>query len=166
MEERASDDVREGYAIRTTPEAGRSVVKGSRITLFVSTGPEQVAVPDVTGLSRESAEDSLRAEGLKVVVREEPSDKPAGEVISQDPGAGTEVDAGSRVTITVSTGPEQVSVPDVTGLPVADARRALKQAGLKVEERTSVVTDPNQDGVVLDQSPDAPATRWTRARPS
>ena len=39
VEERASDDVREGYAIRTTPEAGRSVVKGSRITLFVSTGP-------------------------------------------------------------------------------------------------------------------------------
>jgi eukaryotic-like serine/threonine-protein kinase len=155
VEERSSDEVREGYAIRTTPGAGRSVVKGSRITLFVSTGPEQVAVPDVTGLSRESAEDSLRGEGLKVVVREEASDTREGDVISQDPAANTEVDAGSRVTITVSTGPEQVGVPDVTGLPVADARRALKQAGLKFEERSSVVTDPNQDGVVMDQSPDA-----------
>jgi eukaryotic-like serine/threonine-protein kinase len=155
VEERSSDDVREGYAIRTTPGAGRSVVKGSRITLFVSTGPEQVAVPDVTGLSRESAEDSLRGEGFKVVVREEASDTRAGDVISQDPAAGTEVDSGTRVTITVSTGPEQVGVPDVTGLPAADARRALKQAGLKADERSSVVTDPNQDGVVMDQSPDA-----------
>jgi eukaryotic-like serine/threonine-protein kinase len=121
----------------------------------VSTGPEQVAVPDVTGISRESAEDSLRAEGLKVVVREEASETPEGEVVSQDPAAGTEVDAGSRVTITVSTGPEQVAVPDVIGLPAADARRALKGAGLKVEERPSAVTDPNQDRVVTDQSPDA-----------
>ena len=156
VEERASDDVRDGYAIRTTPEAGRSVVKGSRVTLFVSTGPEQVAVPDVTGLSRDSAENSLQAEGLKVVVEEEASaDAPTGEVISQDPAAGTEVDAGSRVTITVSTGPEQVGVPDVLGLPAADARRALRDAGLKAEERPQTVTDPNQDGVVLDQSPDS-----------
>jgi serine/threonine-protein kinase len=155
VEERSSDDIREGYALRTTPEAGRQVVKGSRVTLFVSTGPEQVAVPDVTGISRESAEDSLRAEGLKVVVREEPSDTPEGEVVSQDPAAGTEVDAGSRVTITVSTGPEQVAVPDVIGLSAAEARRALRDAGLKAEERSAAVTDPNQDGVVTDQSPDA-----------
>jgi len=154
VEERSSDEIREGYAVRTTPEAGRQVVKGSRVTLFVSTGPEQVAVPDVTGISRESAEDSLRAEGLKVVVREEASDTPEGEVVAQDPAAGSEVDAGSRVTITVSTGPEQVTVPEVTGLPAADARRALRQAGLEVEERSRTVTDPNQDGVVTDQSPD------------
>jgi serine/threonine-protein kinase len=155
-EKRASDDVREGYAIRTTPEAGRSVVRGSRITLFVSTGPEQVTVPDVTGLSRGSAEDSLQSEGLRVVVEEESSaDVPEGEVISQDPAAGTEVDKGTRVTIVVSTGPEQVDVPDVVGLPLAEARRALRDAGLKVEERTTTVTDESQDGVVLDQSPDS-----------
>ena len=73
------------------------MIKGSRVTLLVSSGPEQVAVPDVVGLSRDSAQDSLRGEGLKVVVREEPSaDTPEDEVISQDPAAGTEVDAGSQ----------------------------------------------------------------------
>ena len=72
-ESRPSDDIAEGLAIGTTPKAGKSVVKGSRVTLLVSSGPEQVAVPDVVGLSRDSAQDSLRGEGLKVVVREEPS---------------------------------------------------------------------------------------------
>ena len=53
-------------------------------------------VPDVTGLSRGSAKDTLEAEGLKVSVREEPSDEPEDQVISQDPAGGTEVDAGAR----------------------------------------------------------------------
>ena len=152
-EESPSDEVREGYAIRTVPGAGKSVVKGSRVTLFVSSGPEQVTVPDVVGLSRESALDSLRAEGLKVAVREEPSDKRADEVIAQDPVAGQQVDAGSRVTMTVSTGPEQVSVPDVIGLAPGEARSALKDAGLKAVERDSPVDDEAQDGLVVEQSP-------------
>ena len=97
VEERPSDDIARGAAPSAPrPSAGKSVVKGSRVTLLVSSGPEQVAVPDVVGLSRDSAQDSLRGEGLKVVVREEPSDKPEDEVISQDPAAGTEVDAGTQ----------------------------------------------------------------------
>ena len=154
-ESRPSDDIDEGLAIGTTPRAGKSVTKGSRVTLLVSSGPEQVAVPDVVGLSRDSAQDSLRGEGLKVVVREEPSDTTEDEVISQDPAAGTEVDAGSRVTITVSSGPEQVTVPDVIGLPAADAKRELKAAGLKAEERSAPTDVAAEDGVVLNQSPAA-----------
>ena len=151
---RPSDEIDEGLAIATTPRAGKSVVRGSRVTLLVSSGPEQVAVPDVVGLSRDSAQDSLRAEGLKVVVREEPSDKTEDEVISQDPAAGTEVDAGARVTITVSSGPEQVSVPDVVGLAAAEARRELRDAGLAPVERSSPVDSADQAGLVVDQSPD------------
>jgi serine/threonine-protein kinase len=157
VESRPSDEIEDGLAIGTTPKAGKSVVKGTRITLFVSSGPEQVAVPDVVGLSRDSAQDSLRGEGLKVVVREESSDKPEDEVLSQDPAAGTEVDAGTRVTITVSSGPKQVNVPDVVGLSAADARRELKAAGLKVAERSSPVDTPAQDGLVVDQSPEVGA---------
>ena len=111
-----SETVPDGTAIRTFPRQGTSVEQGSRVTLKVSSGPEQITVPDVTGLSRGSAEDSLTREGLKVSVREESSDQPKDDVVSQDPAGGTQVDSGSRVTITVSTGPEQVEVPDVTGL--------------------------------------------------
>ncbi len=150
-----SDSVAEGTAIRTFPRQGTSVERGSRVTLKVSSGPEQVQVPDVTGLSRGSAEDSLTGDGLKVSVREEPSDQPKDDVVSQDPAAGTQVDSGSRVTITVSTGPEQVEVPDVTGLDPATAVRELKAAGLKAVRRQTSTTDQIQDGLVVKQAPES-----------
>jgi serine/threonine-protein kinase len=156
-ESRPSDEIEEGLAIRTTPRAGKSVVRGSRVTLLVSSGPEQVEVPDVIGLSRDSAQDSLRGEGLKVVVREESSDEPEDEVIAQDPTAGTEVDAGSRITITVSSGPEQVNVPELVGLSAAEARRELRAAGLEPAERSTPVDAADQDGVVVDQEPEVGA---------
>jgi beta-lactam-binding protein with PASTA domain/tRNA A-37 threonylcarbamoyl transferase component Bud32 len=150
-----SDTVSDGTAIRTFPRQGTSVERGSRVTLKVSSGPEQVQIPDVTGLSRGSAEDSLTREGLKVSVREEPSNQPKDDVVSQDPAGGTQVDSGSRVTITVSTGPEQVEVPDVTGLDPAAAGRELKAAGLKAVQRQSSTTDQTQDGLVMKQAPES-----------
>jgi serine/threonine-protein kinase len=137
------------------PGEGTRVEKGSRVRLFVSTGPEQVSVPNVTGLSRDSAQDSLRGAGLEVSVREQAAAEPKDQVIAQDPAGGTRVDTGARVTITVSTGPEQVSVPDVRGLSPDAATRQLRAAGLKVVKRESPVTDEAQDGLVVDQSPDA-----------
>jgi len=153
-EDRPSDSVPEGRAIRTVPPEGTSLERGSRVRLFVSTGPELVAVPDVTGLSRESATDSLESEGFRVSVTEEASDEPEDQVTAQDPAGGSEVDAGTRVTITVSTGPEQVSIPDVTGLSPADAVRELRDAGLRAVRRESPVLEESQDGIVVDQAPD------------
>ena len=86
-------------------------------------------------------------------MREEPSDKPSDEVVSQDPAAGTEVDAGSRITITVSTGPEQVEVPDVVGLGPSDAVSELKAAGLKADRRERPTIDQAEDGLVVEQAP-------------
>jgi serine/threonine-protein kinase len=76
-------------------------------------------------------------------------------VISQDPAAGTQVDDGSRVTITVSTGIEKVSVPNVVGLNRRDAVDQLREVGLVAAPRETDVTDPSQDGVVTDQRPAA-----------
>jgi serine/threonine-protein kinase len=123
------------------------------VRLIVSQGPEQVAVPDVLGLSRESAEARLRDEGFGVAVEEQESDEPEGDVIAQSPEGGSEVRRGETVTITVSTGRAQVSVPDVIGLSESQARNRLTGAGLQpsVQERT--VTDPSQDGVVVEQRP-------------
>jgi eukaryotic-like serine/threonine-protein kinase len=150
-----SDSVPDGIAVRTFPREGTSVEAGSRVRLVISSGPEQVEVPDVTGLSRGSAEDSLTSEHLKVSVREEASDQPKDEVVSQDPAGGTEVDSGSRVTITISTGPEQVEVPDVTGLGPSAAARELKAAGLKAVRRESPTLDEAEDGLVVRQAPDS-----------
>jgi len=112
-----------------------------------------VTVPDVVGLSRDSAENRITSEGLDVAIREEESDEREDEVIAQDPGGGSRVDRGDTVTITVSTGREQVDVPSVTGISIADANGILRRAGLDALQRDRVVTDPAQDGIVIEQRP-------------
>jgi serine/threonine-protein kinase len=153
VDRRPSDSVREGRAIRTVPAAGEEVERGERVQLFVSSGPELVAVPDVVGLSRASAEAALSDAGLDVVIEEEASEEPEGDVISQSPTAGSEVERGANVTITVSTGLEEVTVPNVVGLAARDARAQLRAEGLVPVEREVDVTDPSQDGVVTEQRP-------------
>jgi beta-lactam-binding protein with PASTA domain len=155
VDRRPSETIEKGIAIRTVPAAGEEVERGERVQLFVSSGPEQVEVPDVTGLSRDSAEDLLSDAGLEVAVEQSESEEPEDDVISQDPAAGTEVDRGSTVTITVSTGIETVSVPNVVGLSRRDAIAQLREVGLTASPREVDVTDASQDGVVTDQRPAA-----------
>jgi eukaryotic-like serine/threonine-protein kinase len=159
----SSDRVKKDIAIRTVPSEGKEVTKGTRVRLLVSSGPEQIAVPDVTGLSRESAEARLRDEGFAVSVAEQESDEQEGDVIAQSPSGGTELTRGETVTITVSTGRPQVDVPDVIGLSERSARSRLRSAGLEpvVQERT--VSDPAEDGVVIEQRP-APGTQLDEGR--
>jgi len=149
----SSDEIRQGLAIRTVPGAGNEVERGERIQLFISSGPELVAAPSVVGLSRDSAEAQISDSGLVPAVQEQESEEPEGEVIAQDPSAGTELERGSTVTITVSTGVEQVVVPDVVGLQARDAERQLRAEGLVPVRRETEVTDPAQDGQVIDQRP-------------
>jgi eukaryotic-like serine/threonine-protein kinase len=150
-----SDNVKKGFAIRTVPPEGREVTKGTRVRLLVSQGPEQVTVPDVTGLTRESAEARLREEGLDVSADEQESDEPEGDVISQSPAGGARVARGETVTIVVSTGRPKVDVPDVVGMSEERASARLTGAGLTVARQERTVTDPAQDGVVIEQRPGA-----------
>jgi eukaryotic-like serine/threonine-protein kinase len=151
----SSEEVRAGLALRTVPSAGTEVERGERIQLFISSGPELVAVPGVIGLSRDSAESQISTAGLVPAVQEQESEEPEGEVIGQDPGAGAELRRGSTVTITVSTGIEQVVVPDVVGIGAGDAEGQLSAEGLVPVRRESEVSDPAQDGQVIDQRPAA-----------
>ncbi len=155
VDRRPSETIEKGIAIRTVPAAGEEVERGERVQLFVSSGPEQVEVPDVTGLSRDSAEDLLAKAGLEVAVEEQESEEAEDDVISQNPAAGTEVDRGTTVTITVSTGIEKVSVPNVVGLSRRDAIDQLRSVGLTATPREVDVTDAAQDGQVIDQRPAA-----------
>ncbi len=148
-----SDKVKKDFAIRTVPPEGTEVTKGTRVRLLVSKGPEQITVPDVTGLSRESAEARLRDEGFEVGIQEQESDEPEGDVVSESPGAGTRLTRGDRVTITVSTGRPKVDVPDVVGMTEAKATARLGAAGLTPVRQERQVTDPTQDGIVLEQRP-------------
>lgn len=152
-DEQASDEFDPGIAIRTVPDGGELADRGSRIRLFVSTGPEKVEVPTVTGSTESSAEARLQRAGLLVDVDEESSQAEEGTVIRQDPAGGTEVDEGTRVTIVVSSGRDEVAVPDVTGQTLRDARAELRDAGFRVQVRDQAVEDEAQDGLVVDQRP-------------
>ena len=128
VQRESSAKVASGLVIRTDPSAGRPVDRRSEVTLFVSSGAEQVVVPDVTGQDETSAVTALRGKGLSAVVREKASMEPQGTVVSQSPAGGVQVDQGTSVTLFVSNG-KVLEVPDVTGLSQADAESQLEDAG-------------------------------------
>jgi beta-lactam-binding protein with PASTA domain len=150
-----SSSVPRGRVISTDPREGLRLERNSSVIVVVSRGPERVEVPQVVGRTRDEAESILEAAGLVPVFQEQESaDVREGEVIAQAPAAGTSVPKGERVTVTVSSGPPTVEVPDVVGLTEAEARAALDRAKLEVEVRRPRTENPDDDGVVLDQRPD------------
>jgi serine/threonine-protein kinase len=153
VKQRSSTEVDEGRVIRTSPPGGRNAPYGERIVLFVSSGPDEVQVPSVVGLTQSSASSQLESRGLSVSVVEVESDEPRGEVVRQNPVGGTSVQEGSTVTLTVSKGREMVEVPDVTDRSVASARATLSAAGFRVRVVERDTTDPLEDGQVLSQRP-------------
>jgi beta-lactam-binding protein with PASTA domain len=126
-----------GIVIRQQPSAGASAKQGDTVTVYVSGGPPPttyVRVPDVVGRSQSKATATLDAAGFAVRVRTGSSSRPVGEVYDQSPAGGDDAPKGSTVTIAVSTGPKQVSVPDVTGRTAAKAASMLESAGLVVDQ--------------------------------
>ena len=158
VQRESSAKVAGGLVIRTDPSEGRPVDRRSEVTLFVSSGPEQVVVPDVTGQDETSAVTALRGKGLSAVVREKASTEPQGTVVSQSPAGGLQVDQGTSVTIFVSNG-KVLEVPDVTGLSQADGESQLEDAGFRPSVRTRQTELPEEEGTVLSQSPRGGAER-------
>jgi serine/threonine-protein kinase len=148
----SSTSIPAGDAIRTDPAGGTEQPTGTRVQLFISTGPERVEVPDVVGLDVEDARDELSEAGLRAVVNRVESDKPEDEVTGQDPGQGTEVDEGTRVTLTVSKGTDEVPVPNVRGDDEAEAVQTLEAAGFEVSVRDQP-GPPEDEGIVVRQQP-------------
>ena len=102
----ASSSVPAGSVVSTNPAAGTQAPRGSTVTMFVSTGPDQVSVPDVIGDTQADATSTLTDAAFDVRVVQVPSSPSnTGKVITQAPNAGTTVNKGTQVTITVGTGP-------------------------------------------------------------
>src|SRR5918994_1530403 len=150
-----SDTVRRGWVIETSPPEGRSVRKGSPITLIVSRGREKTAVPDVVGRPQAEAEATLRDAGFEVGTTErESADADPGRVLEQDPAAGAQAAKGDRVTLVVATAPPEVEVPGVVDEDEDTARQALEDAGFEVRVIDEPADTPDADGVVTGQDPD------------
>ncbi len=151
-------DVEEGKVIRTEPPAGTQVKQGDTITLVVSGGGNQVAVPPVEGLSQANAESTLTSDAYKFVVtvqQEASPNIPEGSATRTDPVAGTPVEIGSEITLYISTGPEQVTVPPLENLTEAQARSQLTGVGLvpDVQYQTLTTGDPKIGRVISQNVP-------------
>ena len=146
-----SDSVPANEVIAVSPKPGTVVRRGAPVTLTVSKGKAPVHVPDVRGEDTATAQSDLAGAGLgTVTVKQKQSDSiPQGQVISQSIAPGTGVATNTPITITVSTGPPQVQVPDVTGMKLKDAKRKLEKAGFQVD----AIGVPRDDGTVRAQSP-------------
>ncbi|MBV7701734.1 Stk1 family PASTA domain-containing Ser/Thr kinase [Nocardia nova] len=136
IQQKPDGKVASGNVVATQPLGGARVDKGSTVTLQISTGPQQVPVPQLTKLTQQQAEQNLNAAGLLLdpqIQRGASSPEDKDKVIAESPAAGTRIDAGSKVTITLGKGPDQVRVPDVVGQSIDVAEPNLADsAGFKV----------------------------------
>jgi serine/threonine-protein kinase len=148
-----SERVESGLVISSTPSGGTVATRGSTVTLRVSSGPRLSTVPVLVGANRGEAVQRIRGRGLVPQVSEEASAAAEGEVIRQSPSAGSELPRGSSVSIVVSEGEEQATIPNVIGKERREAVELLRAEGLvpSVEEEETEVAA--QVGRVTDQFP-------------
>ena len=146
-------DKRAGTVTAQNPRPGTVVVEGSSVRINVSSGPKPVAVPNVVGSSYDVAAAQLQLAGFTVGRVDVESDRPAGEVVEQTPPGNSTATRGSPVTLSVSRGPQTVTVPDVSLQSVADARATLRAAGFRVSVVRQETDDEALDGLVMSQDP-------------
>jgi serine/threonine-protein kinase len=148
-----SDTVPSGTALAVDPAAGGRVPRGGTVTLSVSAGPPARPVPTVAGKTYDEAVSALKALALSVTRIDAFDDKvPAGVVIATNPSAGASVRPGLAVAVTVSKGPDVVTVPATTGQDPVAAKQKVTGAGLQV---TATFGPP--DGKVFSSQPVAGA---------
>jgi serine/threonine-protein kinase len=112
----------------------------------------KVQVPQVVGLQEPAATALLDSRKLVPQVNRVASDKPIGEVVSQSHPANTYVPEGTRINLEVSSGPDTVTIPDLKGYSVAEARSALTDLNVVVAAQTEPVDDSQQDKGKVDST--------------
>ena len=142
-----------GTVVGQSVAAGQHVDGKTTVRLDVSSDPAKVLMPRLAGLTLAQAQAQLRERGLRATVTHVVASQPAGTVVGQVPVAGAQLRRGMTVTIRVASAATKMTVPDVTGLDETGARQQLTGAGFRVQVVGQPVTDPSQDGVVLDETP-------------
>jgi eukaryotic-like serine/threonine-protein kinase len=142
-----------GTVIAQAPAGGEMVIQGTTVQVNVSKGVQPLTVPNVIGQQYDSAAGQLQGQGFAVARRDVDSGQPKDTVIDQQPKGGGSLARGGTVTLFVSKGPKESTIPDVTSQDEASATDALEQSGFTVDVQEQDTTDPNQEGIVLSQDP-------------
>ena len=154
-----SGSVPKGYIAKTNPGPGAKVAQHGVVVLFPSGGPVAVTVPNVVDLSDADARAALAKAGLTLRVSQVVPNVniPPQTVMDQEPNGGAQAAPGSTVVVEESGGPNAVTVPNVVGGTVDDARNGLAQAGLAVGTIAQVMDASTSPGTVVSQNPQAGA---------
>src|SRR5207244_3638175 len=134
------------------PIAHATVDKGSTVHINVSKGLQPLTVPSVVGQVYDNALGTLQGQGFAVARHDVASVQPKDVVIAQQPKEGSDLARGGTVTLFVSKGPKESTIPDVTSQDEASARQTLEQSGFAVDVVDQDTTDPNQAGIVPSQA--------------
>jgi eukaryotic-like serine/threonine-protein kinase len=157
VEESESSLDAKGIVTGQDPQGGSSVETGSQVTITVGTGPSTVKVPSVYGNTPDQATGILADYELELgtVSKDYTSEVAEGQIFYQDPAQGESIEPGSSVAVTVSLGPQQVEVPEVFGLTLAEAEDAVANAGFYYN--VVEVEDNEPEGTALSTEPGAGA---------
>ncbi|NLA34560.1 MAG: Stk1 family PASTA domain-containing Ser/Thr kinase, partial [Actinobacteria bacterium] len=151
--EEVDSELEAGTVVSTDPVAGTPVAKGSAVKLVVSKGLTEI--PTVAGLNGDEARKKLNEAGFTNLMSSmEASDTvAAGKVIRTDPSGPAQKT--TPITIVVSSGAAEVTLPDVIGSREADAQAELKALNLKVSTKTTALPPgDSNNGRVVSMTPD------------
>ena len=148
----ANAEIPAGRVFDQQPRAGTKLASGSTITLTVSAGASAGPVPNVLGWQAIDAERALRGAGFAVNLVQVGSERPAGEVLQQEPAPLVPHEVGAAVTLNISAGPAAILVPNVAGMDDVDAAVAITNARLIVE-RLDEPSETVAEGVVIRTEP-------------
>ncbi len=125
-----SSSVPAGSVIGTIPAAYTKIPQSKPVTLIVSQGP---GLPNFVGTQVAAAQAAAQAGGYQInAVANAKGSEPANTITSQSPPPNTPITAGEVVTVHFSPGPAMIAVPNVQGMPEAQAITTLQQAGFQV----------------------------------
>lgn len=144
-----------GTVMEQNPKAKERRKEGSKVILTVSKGLEKKAIPEVTTLTLTRAQSVIEDEGFRVgrIIRKYEKDRLIGAVLAQSPKAGTPMNLGSTIDLTINSGDK--TVPAVVGKQKSEAEAMLKAAGLKLGEVHLVRDDNKPKGTVVAVNPAA-----------
>jgi beta-lactam-binding protein with PASTA domain len=145
-----------GSVVWQDPPPGIAVPPGTGMTLSLSRGPQPIPIPDVTGYEQDLARRLIETAGLTVASIDTtiaPQDR--GVVVSTRPPAGQSRMPGDGVTLFVSVGAPSITVPDLKGLTLDEARALLEQLGLVLGSTSTRSSTQSEPGLIIDQNPAA-----------
>ena len=142
-----------GQVIWQDPPPDMVVTQGTTVDLSVSAGAQRVPVPDIAGYDGEFARLLIESAGLTAGLEAAQTAVPKGVAVNSRPPAGTALVPGTRVTVVVSVGAPTITVPDLVGLTLDDARTRIEAAGLFVGTSLARQTTAGAVGTVIEQRP-------------